>query len=121
MCVCVCVCVFVCVRARACMRVCSWLTLDTVMLVTVIHTVRQGITVPAAGDAVSSVQAQELILPALPHTLYLSAQHTHTHTSRTTNTLSATKPFHCQVSKRFVQALILHYDVCVEEEDEDEE
>lgn len=50
------------------------LTLAAIFLITVIHAVKHVITAPASWDAVGTIQAQELILPALLHTADLSAK-----------------------------------------------
>lgn len=49
-------------------------TLAAVFLITVVHAVQHIIAAPAPRDAVSAIQAEELVLPALLHTANLSAE-----------------------------------------------
>lgn len=49
-------------------------TLAAVFLITVVHAVQHVITAPAPRDTVSTIQAEELVLPALLHTANLTRE-----------------------------------------------
>ncbi len=59
-------------------RFCS-VTLVTVVLVTLIQTVKDSVAPPASGNTVCPIPTQELVLLTLPDTVHLPT-HTHTHT-----------------------------------------
>lgn len=52
-------------------------TLAAVFLITVVHAVQHVITAPAPRDTVSTIQAEELVLPALLHTANLTTEKHH--------------------------------------------